>query len=306
MLPRDALWTWVRLPPPPPETTRAREPAPAATRGLSLYWDKPSERAHRSVGPGDYNQTRAPRGARYPEGNIGPIVVTRSTICDRSVGGRVRARPVRQPVRCVNRVGARARKRCESVTGARFGHGEPLFPEGVSVEVVRSARRTISIQVTNSARVVVRVPRRVPDREIDRVLGERSAWVYAALARCAQREATAGPAPTAQEIETMRAAARLDISARIERWAPIVGARPTTVQIRNQRSRWGSCSTRGTITVNLQVMRLPEHIRDYIVVHELTHIIHHNHGPEFWAHVARCMPDYRARRASLREVVLFS
>lgn len=195
---------------------------------------------------------------------------------------------------------------------ATFGGGPRVLYNGhvtnypYTVETIRSSRRTLAIQVMSPTRVVVRAPRTVSQRRIDAFVDERAGWIDAARTRIAARVAANGPAPTERELRDMRDRARDDLGERVAHWAPIVGASPRAVQIRNQKTRWGSCSTTGTISLNLQVMRLPEHIRDYVVVHELAHLIHHNHGPAFWAHVARCMPDYHARRVALRQVVLFS
>jgi hypothetical protein len=64
----------------------------------------------------------------------------------------------------------------------------------------------------------------------------------------------------------------------------------TKVIIRNQRARWGSCSTNGHISLNIKLMRLPEELRDYVILHELTHLEHPNHGPHFWQAMVKSMP----------------
>ena len=86
---------------------------------------------------------------------------------------------------------------------------------------------------------------------------------------------------------------------RVEHYAPRLGVRPSRVTIRGQRSRWGSCSGKGTVSLNWRLMMVPSALADYVVVHELCHLRHMNHSPRFWAMVGGVVPDYRERRRSL-------
>jgi predicted metal-dependent hydrolase len=90
-------------------------------------------------------------------------------------------------------------------------------------------------------------------------------------------------------------------AARIAHFTPQVGRAARKLMIRAQRTRWGSCSARGTISLNWRLMQAPPEIFDYVVVHELCHLIAPDHSPRFWAEVARILPDWRARRAQLRQ-----
>jgi len=87
---------------------------------------------------------------------------------------------------------------------------------------------------------------------------------------------------------------------RIAHWAPLVGVAPPPVAIRDMRSRWGSCSAKGRVSLHWGLVVLPLELADYVVVHELVHLLELNHGPAFWRGVARLLPDYRERRKSLR------
>ncbi len=95
--------------------------------------------------------------------------------------------------------------------------------------------------------------------------------------------------------------ARRALEARVAERAPAMGVRPARLQLRDQRSRWGSCSRRGTLSFNWRIIMAPPAVLDYLVVHELAHLAEHNHGPRFWALVARHDPDYRAHQRWLRE-----
>lgn len=87
---------------------------------------------------------------------------------------------------------------------------------------------------------------------------------------------------------------------RIAHFAPQVGRAPGRIAIRAQRTRWGSCTSRGTVSLNWRLMQMPAAVFDYVVVHELCHLRVPNHSPRFWAEVARVLPDHRERRAALR------
>ena len=87
----------------------------------------------------------------------------------------------------------------------------------------------------------------------------------------------------------------------LERWAPTVGRPYGRVAIREQRTRWGSCSGQGNLNFNCLLMLAPPEVLDYVVVHELCHRKELNHSPRFWAEVARVLPDYKARQAWLKE-----
>jgi predicted metal-dependent hydrolase len=80
-----------------------------------------------------------------------------------------------------------------------------------------------------------------------------------------------------------------------------MGVRPASLTIRNQKSRWGSCSTRGTLSFNWRLIMAPPEVLDYVVVHELAHMMEHNHSKAFWALVAKYCPDYLAHRNWLKQ-----
>ena len=90
------------------------------------------------------------------------------------------------------------------------------------------------------------------------------------------------------------------IKERVKRYAPLLEAHPAEIKIRDQKTRWGSCSTSGTIRFNWRVVLAPMKIIDYVVVHELCHLKVKNHSREFWRQVALIFLDHKERRAWLR------
>lgn len=97
-----------------------------------------------------------------------------------------------------------------------------------------------------------------------------------------------------------RRQAQAHFRARVAHFAPHIGRAPNAIQVRAQRTRWGSCSARGVISLNWRLLQLPAALLDYVVVHELCHLRVPNHSPRFWAEVARVLPDWRERRRALR------
>ena len=89
------------------------------------------------------------------------------------------------------------------------------------------------------------------------------------------------------------------LTGRVEHYAPRLGVCPSRVSIRGQRSRWGSCSGKGTVSLNWRLMMVPGALADYVVVHELCHLRHMDHSPRFWEMVGGIIPDYQHRRLGL-------
>lgn len=98
--------------------------------------------------------------------------------------------------------------------------------------------------------------------------------------------------------------ARALIHERLEYWNAFYGVTYGRVAIRDQRTRWGSCSRSGNLNFSYKLYFLPLPLVDYVVVHELCHLIEFNHSAAFWEQVARAVPEYRARKALLREISL--
>lgn len=106
---------------------------------------------------------------------------------------------------------------------------------------------------------------------------------------------------TSYEINSLKRNARKDLAARAEYFAPIIGVKYNRIAIRCQKTRWGSCSSKGNLNFNCLLMLAPEEVRNYVVVHELCHLKQMNHSRLFWAEVEKIMPDYRKWRKWLKD-----
>jgi len=96
------------------------------------------------------------------------------------------------------------------------------------------------------------------------------------------------------------AAAELPAQTRTLAARHALGDRLARISVRNQRTRWGSCSARGVISLNWRLIQAPPEVCDYVILHELAHLVHLNHGPRFWALVERMCPDYRVAEQWLK------
>ena len=163
--------------------------------------------------------------------------------------------------------------------------------------LIRSDRKTIGIQITPDCNVVVRAPRGLSSAQIDRFVQSKRAWIEAHLPKVPASQ----PKFTPEEIEALAQKALSVIPQRVRHFAPIVGVTYGRITIRNQRTRWGSCSGKGNLNFNCLLMLIPDDCIDYVVVHELCHRKEMNHSPAFWAQVERVLPDYRKSRQWLKE-----
>lgn len=91
---------------------------------------------------------------------------------------------------------------------------------------------------------------------------------------------------------------------RVAHFAPLLKVAPAEIRLTSARTRWGSCTSHGTVRLNLQLIKLPHHLIDYVVVHELAHLREMNHSPAFWQVVASVCPDYARWRAELKAIPL--
>ena len=206
-------------------------------------------------------------------------------------------------------------------------------------ELTRSNRRTLALTLTREGSLIARAPLRMPLSQIEAFIAEKRDWVEKTRARLASLPPQQQPltfadgavlpylggqltlcraqvahvamrdgrllvplaaADLAPVCRWADAQARRVLSERLNALTQAVRLHPTTLRISRARGRWGSMSTRGTLSLNRSLLFCPPEIIDYVIVHELCHIEHANHSPAFWALVERHMPDYRARRAWLK------
>ncbi len=176
-----------------------------------------------------------------------------------------------------------------------------LVPVGgrlVEVQVRESARaRHARIVVSPGRPPEVVVPLRTSERAIRALLDQHESWLARQLARVPEARLTLARMSAAEG----RRSARRVFSELAEREAARLGVSFERIAIRDQRTRWGSCSSRGTLSFNWRLVLAPPEVAEYVVVHELCHLREPNHSPRFWQLVADARPGYREQRRWLAE-----
>ncbi len=204
-------------------------------------------------------------------------------------------------------------------------------------QLIRSKRKTLALVVSREGVLEARAPMRLSKAAIDRFVVAKQDWIEEKQAEMRRRaaERTAfqvgigsclpflgqalpvepGDKPVLtgeaflvdperpvkpQIIGLYRQAARREMEERLRRFAPLVGAEPASLRITGASTRFGSCSGRNGISFTWKLMLAPPELADYVAVHELCHILQHNHSPRFWKEVERVLPDYREREQALR------
>ncbi len=165
-------------------------------------------------------------------------------------------------------------------------------------EIKRSSRKTLSLEITREAKILVRAPQRVRREAIDDFVRKNKAWIDTHLKK--REEKNAREALDEAGIAELTVLAKAVIPHKVEIFAKIIGVEPTGVKITSAKTRWGSCSGKNSLCFSYRVMLYPEKAVDYVVVHELCHILHHDHSKDFWQAVERYMPDYKAAQKMLK------
>ena len=161
--------------------------------------------------------------------------------------------------------------------------------------VIRSSRKTISLQITPEGEILVRCPNRMKIGDIDVFVKNHESWIQRHMPR------QNFPRLTGQELDTLAKEAAKKIPVIVRKYAAILGVSYGRITIRCQRTRWGSCSAKGNLNFNCLLMLMPETVQEYVVVHELCHRKEMNHGADFWTLVETVLPDYCTRRRWLKE-----
>lgn len=180
----------------------------------------------------------------------------------------------------------------------------------MNVKIIRSNRKTLAIQINPDLSVTVRAPMYAPQSDIERILREKEGWIQKHIEKIremkekkkeTQGESVESEYLTNEEIKKLADKALQHIPKRVSYYAKQIGVTYGRITIRNQKTRWGSCSSKGNLNFNCLLMLTPPEVIDYVVVHELCHRKEMNHSGAFWAEVENVIPDYKEQVKWLKE-----
>ena len=184
----------------------------------------------------------------------------------------------------------------------------------MNVKIIRSNRKTI--QINPDLSVTVRAPIYASQREIGRILKEKEGWIQKHIEKIREQEAKRkemygekgeyGKSAereylSNEEIHKLAEKALEYIPKRVSYFAKQIGVTYGKITIRNQKTRWGSCSSKGNLNFNCLLMLTPPEVIDYVVVHELCHRKEMNHSGAFWAEIEKVIPSYKEQVKWLKE-----
>lgn len=164
-------------------------------------------------------------------------------------------------------------------------------------EIIRSNRKSISIQVMSDGRIIVRCPNWANKNDVMAFVESKSTWIHKHLAAL---KTEILPPYTKDELDFLRSRTKELVTKRVEHYASIMNVSYKRISVRAQKTRWGSCSTKGNLSFNCLLALVPPDVLDYVVVHELCHLKEMNHSSRFWDEVQLILPDYEISRKWLR------
>ena len=164
-------------------------------------------------------------------------------------------------------------------------------------QIVRSDRRTIAIQILPDGTVLVRAPRSMSPERIHSFVQKNAAWIESHRPSVKPVAEPFSP----EQMKRMELQARSMIPGKVASLAGRMGISYGRITLRWQRTRWGSCSSKGNLNFNCLLVLVPERVLEYVVIHELCHRKHMNHSEAFWAEVSRFCPEYSVCRKWLKE-----
>lgn len=175
----------------------------------------------------------------------------------------------------------------------------------MKVTVIRSNRKTVAIQVNSDRSVTVRAPRSASEKDIEEILKKKKAWISKHIEKIKETKERFEAEPTEkltrEKVIALAEEALKVIPERVEYFAKVIGVTYGKITVRNQKTRWGSCSSKGNLNFNCLLMLAPPEVLDYVVVHELCHRKQMNHSKAFWLEVEKVLPNYKEVRKWLKE-----
>jgi len=173
----------------------------------------------------------------------------------------------------------------------------------MNIEINKSKRKTVSLVLKNSELLVVFAPLKMSKTEILHFIEMKKTWIEKNRQMLRNKEETLSKIEplSKEEIENVKNKARQEIPKIVEYYARIIGVDYGRISFRMQKTRWGSCSSKGNLNFNYALAIMPIKVRDYVVIHELCHRRYMDHSKKFWDCVSEFMPDYKQQILWLKE-----
>ena len=160
--------------------------------------------------------------------------------------------------------------------------------------IIYSKRKTVSVKVTDDGMICVRAPKVVTKKQIDEIVLRHSDWIKKA------RERVLAKASLYSQNSFSKEQVLASVMPYVEKYSRLMGVTPKEIKITSAKKRFGSCSSDGTVCFSKYLCLYPERAIEYVVVHELAHLVHLNHSKSFHALVAKYLPDCPERKKLLR------
>lgn len=166
-------------------------------------------------------------------------------------------------------------------------------------KLIRSSRRTLSLEIGRDLTVTVRAPMKMPLSDIEAFVQKHDKWIEKKLSVMEKREIKPDN-HSAEEISALKKKAKEILPQKVAYFSEIMGLKPAGVKITSAKKRFGSCSGKNSLCFSYQLMLYPDEAIDYVVVHELAHIKHRNHSAQFYSLIGKYLPDYKTRERILK------
>lgn len=170
------------------------------------------------------------------------------------------------------------------------------------VVIKKSNRKTLSIQITNQGKVMIRAPRYVSGRDIEKFLKKHDSWIQKGLKQYRVKSTQLQKHNySKQEINDFKKEARDKLEQKLKYFSQLMNVPYEKFRLSGAKKRWGSCSGKKTISISWRLIFAPENIMNYVIIHELSHIKYMNHSKNFWEFVEKYDPMYKNHRKWLNE-----
>jgi predicted metal-dependent hydrolase len=166
-------------------------------------------------------------------------------------------------------------------------------------ELIRSERRTLSLQIKRDGKILVRAPLKASKKAIDEFVSKHENWIKSKLEIVKNRHVVEDFSEN--EIKELKNKLKEIITPILEKYSKIMGVEYTKVSINSAKGRFGSCSSKKTLNFSYRLVLYPYEAIEYVCVHELAHIKEMNHSRKFWQIVASILPDYKKRKELLKK-----